>query len=63
MIFPLEHMFLSVRALRIIFILVVVVAVGIMGIGFSYFPLLSGYKSNRFSWLKKQGKSSWESIC
>jgi len=25
--------------------------------------LLSGYKLNRFSWLEKQGKSSWESIC
>jgi hypothetical protein len=25
--------------------------------------LLSGYKPNRFSWLEKKGKSSWESIC
>jgi len=31
--------------------------------GIYRFTLLSGYKSNRFSWLKKQGKSSWESIC
>ena len=25
--------------------------------------LLSGYKLNRFSWLEKHGKSSWEPIC
>jgi hypothetical protein len=25
--------------------------------------LLSGYKLNRFGWLEKRGKSSWESIC
>ena len=27
------------------------------------FPLLSGYKPNRFSWLTGHGNSSWESIC
>ena len=30
---------------------------------FDYVALLSGYKLNRFSWLEKHGKSSWEPIC
>ena len=31
---------------------------------YGYFEtLLSGYKLNRFSWLEKHGKSSWEPIC
>lgn len=35
----------------------------IRGTKFYLNSLLSGYKLNRFSWLEKRGKSSWESIC